>query len=183
MTSLTRRNADDNGPPRAAAENRDFRDYATAPGIPAISAHFGEQYEATDEPEALVYRQTGGQFRFLAFAFPPWRMWDPHIGVVPIGDRRLSIGFHISERAGPILIAALWRLASGIGVTVQHQAAVVEYQANLPPSIIDDVPFEDIVHTLIDLCRQFARVAAETICPSAMRDAATSVETKAKPTT
>ena len=140
------------------------------PDIPGISSHFGERYEGTDEPEVLVYRHTGGQFRFLAFAFSPWRMWDLHVGIVPQGDRHLSVGFHISERAGPILMPALRGLALTIGVTVQHQPAAVEYQANLPVLAIDEVPVEDIVYKTSDLCRQVARVAAQTVCPEAMRE-------------
>src|SRR6185437_13498219 len=55
--------------------------------IPGLSAHFGEHYEKTDVTEAVVYRSSGATFRWLAFAFSPWRMWDLHVGVVP-ADRR-----------------------------------------------------------------------------------------------
>jgi hypothetical protein len=139
------------------------------PDIPGISSHFGERCVGTDEPEVLVYRHTGGQFRFLAFAFSPWRMWDLHVGIVPQGDRHLSAGFHISERAAPILMPALRGVALTIGVTVQHQPAAVEYQANLPVLAIDEVPVEDIVYKTSDLCRQVARVGALTVSPEAMR--------------
>src|SRR3954470_20436811 len=72
--------------------------------IPGLSPHFGEHYEKSDEPEARVYRSSGASFRWVAFAFSPWRMWDLHVGVVPTEGRRLSIGFHISERASPALL-------------------------------------------------------------------------------
>jgi len=58
--------------------------------IPGLSPHFGEHYEATDEPEAIVYRSSGATFRWLAFAFSPWRMWDLHVGVVPADRHRLA---------------------------------------------------------------------------------------------
>jgi hypothetical protein len=138
--------------------------------IPGLSPHFGEHYEGTDDPEAIVYRSSGGTFRWLAFAFSPWRMWDLHVGVVPIDRHRLSVGFHISERASASLMADLRRLGAEIDAPVQHQKSAVEYQANLPPIDVDVVSIETMVDTIAGLCRKYARVAAAVRCPVEMRD-------------
>jgi hypothetical protein len=138
--------------------------------IPGLSPHFGEDYEKTEDPEAVAYLTSGGQFRFLAFAFKPWRMWDLHVGVVPVGERRLSLGFHISERAAPVMMASLERLGAGIGAKVQHQKVAVEYQANFPPVAVDDASVDSMVDTIIELCRKYAPEAAATACPAEMRD-------------
>jgi hypothetical protein len=138
--------------------------------IPGLSPHFGEHYETTDDPEAAFYRSSGGTFRWLAFAFSPWRMWDLHVGVVAIDRGRLSVGFHISERAGPSLLDELKRLGDGIDAPVLHQKAAVEYQANLPPIDVDAVSLEALVDTVAQLCRKYAPVAARVRCPAEMRD-------------
>jgi len=138
--------------------------------VPGLSPHFGEHYETTDDPEAIVYRSTGGTFRFLAFAFAPWRMWDLHVGVVPIDRRRLSVGFHISERASPALMTDLKRLGAGINAAVQHQKAAVEYQANLPPIAAAAVSLDAIVDTVSELCRKYAPFAASVASPPEMHD-------------
>lgn len=138
--------------------------------IRGLSTHFGEHYEKTDDPEAIVYRSTGATFRWLAFAFSPWRMWDLHVGVVPAGQRRLSVGFHISERAAPSVLDDLKRLGAEIGAPVRHQELAVEYQANLPLIDVDAVPLETLVDTVAQLCRKYAPVAARVTCPPEMRD-------------
>lgn len=138
--------------------------------IPGLSPHFGEHYEKTDDPEVIVYRSSGASFRWLAFAFSPWRMWDLHVGVVPADRNRLSVGFHISERASPILLPELKRLGADIGAPVQHQKVAVEYQANLPPIDVDVVSLETLVGTVARLCRSYAPVAARVRCPAEMRD-------------
>ena len=134
--------------------------------IPGLSPHFGEHYAETDDPEVIVYHGTGGAFRFLAFAFSPWRMWDLHVGVVPIDDQKLSIGFHISERAATAMFAELEKLGAGIGATARHQQAAVEYQANLPPFEVRDVALPVLVDTVADLCRRYAAVVARVSCPN-----------------
>lgn len=139
-----------------------------APQVSGVSAHFGEDYEFGDEPEAAAYRRTGGSFRFLAFAFSPWRMWDLHVGVVPTGDE-LSLGLHISERAAPILQGRLEQLAAELGVPVIHQPRAVEYQANLPPVGTAETDLETIAATIADLCGRLAPIARETVCPDGMR--------------
>jgi hypothetical protein len=138
--------------------------------IPGLSPHFGEHYEKTDDPEAIVYRSSGATFRWLAFAFSPWRMWDLHVGVVPIDCGRLSVGFHISERARPSLMDDLKRLGADIGAPALHQKAAVEYQANLPPIDVGAVSVETLVDTVAQLCRKYAPVAASVRCPAEMRD-------------
>jgi hypothetical protein len=138
--------------------------------IPGLSPHFGEYYEKTDDPEAIVYRSSGATFRWLAFAFSPWRMWDLHVGVVPTDRGRLSVGFHISERASPSLIDDLKRLGDDINAPVRHQKVAVEYQANLPPIDVDAVSLEILVDTVAQLCRKYAPVAASVRCPAEMRD-------------
>ena len=138
--------------------------------ISGMSAHFGEHYEKTDDPEAIVYRSSGGTFRWLAFAFSPWRMWDLHVGVVPIDRSRLSVGYHMSERASPSLMTDLKRLGAEINASVQHQIAAVEYQANLPPIAVDTVSIDAMVDTISGLCRKYAPVAAAVACPAEMRD-------------
>jgi len=138
--------------------------------IPGLSPHFGEAYERSDDPEAVLYHKTGGQFRFLAFAFSPWRMWDLHVGVVPIDAQRLSVGFHISERAGSVLLEDLGRLGAGIGAAVQHREDAVEYQANLPPVVVSETSTESLAGVIADLCRRYAPVAAAIECPREMRD-------------
>lgn len=135
--------------------------------IPGLSPHFGEDYKKSDDAELL---NDNRQMRFLAFAFQPWRMWDLHIGVVPIGGRRLSLGFHISERAAPAMMSNLEQLGAGIGAKVEHKPAIVEYQANFPPIAVDDVSFDSLVDTICELCRKYAPVAAAITCPAEMRD-------------
>jgi hypothetical protein len=141
----------------------------TAGGIEGLSAHFGEDYEHSDDPEAVAYLTTGGQFRFLAFAFAPWRMWDLHVGIVPIDERLLSVGLHISERAAPVAMKELERLGAEIGAAVKHQPAAVEYQANLPPIAVDSVSLDRLADTVSELCRKYARVAGRLSCPAEMR--------------
>lgn len=138
--------------------------------IPGLSPHFGEHYETTDDPEAIVYRSSGATFRWLAFAFSPWRMWDLHVGIVPTERRRVSVGFHISERASPNLLDDLKQLGADIGAPVQHQKVAVEYQANLPPIDTDAVSLQTLVDTVAELCRKYAPVAARVRCPAEMRD-------------
>jgi hypothetical protein len=141
--------------------------------IPGISAHFGEDYEFTDEPEVQVYRRTGGHFRWLAFAFSPWRMWDLHVGVVATEDR-LSLGFHVSERAEAVLRAELERLAKDLGTSVVHQKTAVEYQANLPAVAVEEANLDAICSKIVELCRSLAPVARRVACPPHMCGAATS---------
>lgn len=141
----------------------------TEGGIPGLSAHFGEDYERSADPEAIAYLTTGGQFRFLAFGFAPWRMWDLHVGVVPIDERLLSVGFHISERAAPVMMAELERLGAEIGAVVRHQKAAVEYQANLPPIAVDAVSLDRLADTVSELCRKYAQAAGKLACPAEMR--------------
>lgn len=138
--------------------------------IPGLSPHLGEHYESADDPEVQVYRSSGASFRWLAFAFSPWRMWDLHVGVVSSEHRRLSIGFHISERASTCLMSDLKRLGAGIDARVLHQPVAVEYQANLPPIDVDDVPIDTILETVAGLCRSYAKVAGAVHCPAEMRD-------------
>lgn len=138
--------------------------------IPGLSPHLGEHYEDSDEPEVRVYRSSGASFRWLAFAFAPWRMWDLHVGVVAAEGRRLSVGFHISERASAILMDDLKQLGAAIGAPVQHQPIAVEYQANLPLIDVDAMPVETIVEAVSDLCRRYAKVATARRCPQDMRD-------------
>lgn len=141
----------------------------TQGGIHGLSAHFGEDYEHSSDPEAVAYLTTGGQFRFLAFGFAPWRMWDLHVGVVPIDERLLSVGFHISERAAPVMMAELERLGAEIGAVVRHQRAAVEYQANLPPIAVDAMSLDPLADTVSELCRRYAQVAGKLACPAEMR--------------
>jgi hypothetical protein len=140
----------------------------TGARIPGLSAHFGEDYEHGTDPEAVAYSTTGGHFRWVAFAFAPWRMWDLHLGVVAIDDHQLSVGFHISERAAPVVMRELERLAAGIGAPVRHQEAAVEYQANLPPIDVDRVSIEELADTVSGLCAQYAQVAGKLACPAQM---------------
>jgi hypothetical protein len=137
--------------------------------IPGLSAHFGEDYERGTDPEAVAYLTTGGHFRWLAFGFAPWRMWDLHFGVVAIDERLLSVGFHISERAAPLLLTELERLGAEVGASVQHARAAVEYQANLPPIAVDSVSLDRLADTVSEHCRKYARVAAKVPCPAEMR--------------
>jgi hypothetical protein len=138
--------------------------------IPGLSPHFGEHYETTDEPEVIVYRSSGAAFRWLAFAFSPWRMWDLHVGIVATDRRRLCVGFHICARASSVLLEDLKRLGADIGASVQHQKVAVEYQANLPPFDVDSVSFDTLVDTVAQLCRKYAPVATRVRCPTEMRD-------------
>jgi hypothetical protein len=139
--------------------------------IPGLSPHFGEDYLEAEDPEARLYRSTGATFRWVAFAFSPWRMWDLHVGVVPVEGRRLSVGFHISERAAPALLGELERLGESIGAEARHQPAAIEYQANLPLFDVDAVPVEALAEAVAGLCRKYAPVAARVRCPAGMNDA------------
>jgi hypothetical protein len=143
----------------------------TAQAIPGLSAHFGEDYERSSDPEAVAYQTTGGHFRWLAFGFQPWRMWDLHVGVVAIDAHRLSVGFHASERAAPVVRTELERLGREIGAEVRHQVAAVEFQANLPPIDVDRVSVEQLADTVSELCRKYAQAAASVTCPAEMRAA------------
>jgi hypothetical protein len=138
--------------------------------IQGMSAHFGEDYEQASDPESVAYQTTGGHFRWVAFAFAPWRMWDLHLGCVAIDDRHLSVGFHVSERAAGVMMTELERLGAGIGASVQHQKAAVEYQANLPPIAVEGVSLDQLADTVTELCRKYAQAAANVPCPAEMRD-------------
>jgi hypothetical protein len=140
-----------------------------APKIGGLSAHFGESYEHTDEPEAVVYRTTGGTFRFLAIACAPWRMWDLHVGIVPLDETTLSIGFHISERAAPLLRERLESFARKNGLRVDHSPRAVEFQANLPSLDPTRDSLEAMVKQAIDVCRELAPAATGVDCPAPMR--------------
>lgn len=137
--------------------------------IRGISANFGEDFENSDEPEAQIYRKTGGKFRWVAFGFAPWRFWDLHVGVVETDDGKHSLGFHISERAEPVLMPDLENLAGRIGCPVIHQKMALEYQANPRPIAADEREFDDAVGLAIDLCRDFARVATRVAVPPGFR--------------
>jgi len=128
--------------------------------IPNTTANFGEAYESSDEPEAQTYRRIGGKFRWVAFGFAPVRFWDLHVGVVETEDGRHSIGFHISERLSATLMPQLEALASQIGTTVIHQPMAIEYQANKTAVVADDSKLDEVADVVVDLCRQFAPVAA-----------------------
>lgn len=136
--------------------------------LPGISAHFGESYESARDPEAIAYHRVGGAFCFLAFAFAPWRMWDLHIGVVPVGGRAVSIGYHISERSAPILLASLREVALRDHTEVAHQAKAIEFQANLP--VLDSArqSIGATGETVCGLCKRFAQVAHDVACPPSM---------------
>jgi hypothetical protein len=99
-------------------------------------------------------------------------MWDLHVGVVVADGRRLSIGFHTSERAGEVLLEDLQRLGDSVGAPVRHQKAAIEYQANLPLFDVDAVPLETLVEAIARLCREYAPVAAKVRCPAGMGDRA-----------
>ena len=166
----SRRGGDANDGLRTLREELARAVQARAKGrIEGLSAHFGEDYEHGTDPEAVAYQTTGGHFRWVAFGFAPWRMWDLHLGCVAIDDRQLSVGFHISERAAPFMGAELERLGAAIGATVQHQKAAVEYQANLPPIAVDAMPLERLADTVLELCDKYARAARKVECPPEMR--------------
>ena len=137
--------------------------------IPGISAHVGEDYRHAEDPEAVAYRRTGAHFHWLAFAFSPWRMWDLHVGVVSIDETQLSIGFHISERAKPLLLAHLQKLGASIGATAEHRPAALEYQANLPPVSIAEADAESLAPTITGLCRSMAQLAQRIEPPADMK--------------
>ena len=141
----------------------------TAGDVQGLSAHFGEDYEHGTDPEAVAYSTTGGHFRWVAFAFAPWRMWDLHVGVVAIDERQLSVGFHASERAAPVVMKELERLGAEYGAPVKHQVAAVEYQANLPPIAVDETSVDRIADTVSELCRKYAGVAGKLPCPPELR--------------
>jgi hypothetical protein len=139
------------------------------PELPNLSANFGEDYEASEEPEAQMYRTIGGRFCWVAFGFAPWRFWDLHVGVVETNDAKHSIGFHVSERAAPALMADLERLAAQIGSPLIHQTTAAEYQTNLKPLDADERNLHEAVTTAVDLCRRFAPVAARVALPPGFR--------------
>lgn len=133
--------------------------------IPGISAHVGEDYADSDEPEAVLYRRIGAHFRWVAFTFAPWRSWDLHVGVVEIEPGVLSIGFHISERAKDVMLERLRDLGARIGAKPVHCPAAIEYQANLPPFDLARADKASLTDTIIRLCRDYAPVAARATPP------------------
>lgn len=137
--------------------------------ITGISAHIGEDYETSADPEAVVFRERGAGFLFLAFTFAPWRMWDLHVGVVAVGADELSLGFHISERAVGTCMMRLMELGEQIGATVKHCPAIVEYQANRPVVTVSAAKFETLVNTICELCRSMSVMAAGIEPPDNMR--------------
>lgn len=139
--------------------------------LPGISAHMGEDYQNATDPEAVRYRESGAHFHWLAFAFSPWRMWDLHVGVVDADKGRLSIGFHISERAREPLLESVTALGATIGAKAEHRPAAVEYQANLPDVAADAGNAAQLERTIADLCRAMAPVAKRIAPPEAMRSA------------
>lgn len=137
--------------------------------IPGISAHIGEDYQNAADPEPVHYRSTGAHFHWLAFAFSPWRMWDMHVGVVDSQKGRLSIGFHISERAKEPLLDSIVKLGATIGAVAEHRPAAIEYQANLPEISLDATDQATLERTIADLCRAMAPIAKRISPPAAMR--------------
>jgi hypothetical protein len=137
--------------------------------VPGLSAHVGEDYVRSNDPEAAIYRQSGAHFRWVAFAFAPWRMWDLHVGVVAVDARSLSVGFHVSERAGKAFLPALRKLGAAIGAQAEHKPLAVEYQANLPPTAVAETDVESLADTIMDLCRRMAPAARKIKPPPAMR--------------
>lgn len=137
--------------------------------IDGLSAHFGESYEQSSDPEALLYHRIGGSFRFLAFAFAPWRMWDLHVGTLPVGSSALSAGYHISDRTEPVLMEELRRLAAARRIEIVHKEKAVEFQANLPPIPVSPENVAPVADAVCGLCRDMAKVAAAIPCPPGMR--------------
>ncbi len=137
--------------------------------IPGISAHIGEDYEWGADPEVRVFRERKAGFRFLAFAFEPWRMWDLYVGVVVVGADELSLGFHISERAVGTCMMRLMKLAERIGATVRHYPVVVEYRADRPVVTVSAAKFESLVNIICELCRSMSAMAASIEPPDPMR--------------
>lgn len=137
--------------------------------IAGISVHIGEDYVASADPEAMVFRERNAGFLFLAFTFAPWRMWDLYVGVVAVGADELSLGFHISERAVGTCMMRLMELGEQIGATVKHCPIVLEYQANRPVVTVSSVKFETLVSTLCELCRSMSVMAAGIEPPRNMR--------------
>ena len=137
--------------------------------IAGLSAHVGEDYERSDDAEAALYRECGAHFRWVAFAFAPWRMWDLHVGVVALDARSLSIGFHVSERAGMVFLPTLRRLGAAIGAKAEHKPLAVEYQANLSPIALAKTDVATLADTIVDLCRRLAPAARRIKPLPAMR--------------
>lgn len=137
--------------------------------IPGISAHVGEDCAKSDDPEAVTYHRTGAHFRWVAFAFSPWRMWDLHVGVVAVDERALSVGFHVSERAAKLLLPRLRRLGVAIGAKAAHMPRAFEYQANLPAIDVTRTTPAALARTIARLCPPMAKLAGAVAPPSAMR--------------
>jgi hypothetical protein len=137
--------------------------------IPGISAHVGEDCAKGNDPEAVTYRRTGAHFRWVAFAFAPWRMWDLHVGVVAVDERSLSVGFHVSERAAKLLLPRLRRLGSTIGAKARHMPQAFEYQANLPMITVARTTPAALAGTIARLCPPMAKLAKAVAPPPAMR--------------
>lgn len=137
--------------------------------IPGISVHVGEDCAKGDDPEAVTYRQTGAHFRWVAFAFAPWRMWDLHVGVVAVDERSLSVGFHVSERAAKLLLPRLRRLGATIGAKARHMPQAFEYQANLPKIDVARTTPAALAGTIARLCSPMAKLAGVVVPPPAMR--------------
>ncbi len=137
--------------------------------IPGISAHVGEDCATSDDPEAVTYRRTGAHFRWVAFAFSPWRMWDLHVGVVAIDERALSVGLHVSERAAKLLLRRLKRLGAIVGAKAEHMPRAIEYQANLPRIDVTGTTLPALAGTIVRLCPLMAGLARAVTPPLAMR--------------
>lgn len=137
--------------------------------IPGLSAHIGEDYERSDDPEAVTHRGMGTSFQWLAFAFAPWRMWNLHVGIVAVDDGNLSCGFHISERAKDLLLDGMAEIAAELGAAAEHRPAAIEYQANLPPVEVAGATDESLADAIADFCRRMAPLAARVSPPPEMR--------------
>ncbi|MDP6388561.1 MAG: hypothetical protein QF654_01540 [Alphaproteobacteria bacterium] len=137
--------------------------------IPGLSAHIGEDYEQSCDPEAAVLRGKGTHFQWLAFAFAPWRMWDLHIGIVAVDAGHLSCGFHISERAKDLLLDGLDEVAAEFGAAAEHRPEAIEYQAILPPVEVAGATDESLAETIADLCRRMSALADRVSPPPEMR--------------
>jgi hypothetical protein len=137
--------------------------------IPGICAHVGEDRAQSHDPEAVIYRRTGAHFRWVAFAFAPWRMWDLHVGVVAVDERSLSVGLHISERAAKLLLPRLRRLGTTVGAKAAHMPRAIEYQANLPKIDVTRTTLPALAGTIVRLCPPMARLARAVAPPAAMR--------------
>ncbi|MFC5508644.1 hypothetical protein [Bosea massiliensis] len=97
-----------------------------------LQIQFREDYVASGDPFALDLQSRGLLLPYVAFSFAPADQALGHVGCILVGDNRLSVGLHLTEKHIASHREALETLRIATCVTLAESEAVKELQCNLP---------------------------------------------------